>query len=155
MLDLHSAKNYCVYIQHAYKDRIMLHSQTSIVAVNNGSHSHPLHSKAAHDFSPSILKRLSSLACKRQWVLLTSQCRRPTNNDLTRHNITSHTVVQIKPSSTLSEFEIVEKALRSRNACAVVASHSIPDHQQVSLRELAAQCGCEIFFTRDSSNYLH
>ncbi|MCJ2377416.1 hypothetical protein LNL84_11300 [Vibrio sp. ZSDZ34] len=133
----------------------MLHSQTSIVAVNNGSHSHPLHSKAAHDFSPSILKRLSSLACKRQWVLLTSQCRRPTNNDLTRHNITSHTVVQIKPSSTLSEFEIVEKALRSRNACAVVASHSIPDHQQVSLRELAAQCGCEIFFTRDSSNYLH
>jgi ribosomal protein L7Ae-like RNA K-turn-binding protein len=61
----------------------------------------------------------------------------------------------MKPSQTLSELEIVIKAIRSGNASAVIASNTIEPINQHLLKQLAAEHHCDVFFVAGKQQPFH
>lgn len=103
----------------------------------------------------STLHRLAGLSGQSQWILFTSECPRPNYDQFAASHISCQKIIQMKPSHTQSEFEIVKKAIQSGNASAVVASTNIAAVEQSLLRCLAEQFQCEVFFVEGRVNQYH
>jgi cell division inhibitor SulA len=105
--------------------------------------------------SAQLLQQLAALSQLNQWILFTSECPRPDLSQLTASNICCKNVIQMKPSHSLTEIEIVMKAIRSGNAAAVVASSQIDLVNQSLLQEMAKEFGCEVFFVEGRATQYH
>lgn len=90
--------------------------------------------------------RLALLSQKEQWVLFTSECPRPSYEELSRHHINCNRIVQIKPSLSLAEEEIVIKAIKAGTASAVIASDNLSEKSKHTIQFIAEQYHCEVFF---------
>ena len=64
-------------------------------------------------------------------------------------------MIHLKPSKTLCECAIVEKAIKSRNASAIVASNKISTFDQKMLSDLAAEYGCQVIFIEKGHMHYH
>lgn len=96
--------------------------------------------------SNDILSKVNQLIGKKQWVLLTAECPRPTLQQMRRYHALGHNMVQMKPSHTLTQAKVVEKAIRSGNACAVIANGYFTTAEQASLHILAVKFDCEVIY---------
>ncbi|UUM31691.1 hypothetical protein [Vibrio japonicus] len=103
----------------------------------------------------SVLTRLAGLSNQEQWILFTAECPRPDFDQFSSYKVSCTKIIQMKPSQTLSELEIVIKAIKSGNASAVVASNDITNIDQVLLRSLGRQYQCEVFFVEGSTHKYH
>ncbi|MDK9763113.1 hypothetical protein KI743_13990 [Vibrio sp. D420a] len=101
----------------------------------------------------NLLARMALLSSQEQWLLFTAQTPRPSAKELSQFNICCERIIHMKPSRQMSEMETVEKAIRSRNASAIVASNQIDSFGQQYLRELAIQYQCEVFFVEHSTTH--
>ncbi|EMJ7185560.1 hypothetical protein D8T49_11020 [Vibrio vulnificus] len=105
--------------------------------------------------SDQLLQKLANLSAQNQWILFTAECPRPDFAQLTASNIRCQNVIQMKASQTMTEMEIVMKAIRSGNAAAVVASDQIDLINQSLLSNLAREYGCEVFFVEGRAHKYH
>ncbi|PJC87785.1 hypothetical protein CSW98_01260 [Vibrio sp. HA2012] len=97
--------------------------------------------------SVSLLSdRLALLSHKKQWVLFTSECPRPSYEELSRYHINCNNIIQIKHSSSLSEEEIVIKAIKAGTASAIIASDQLSASSRHVIEQIARQHHCEVFF---------
>ncbi|MGY3569484.1 hypothetical protein [Vibrio paucivorans] len=103
----------------------------------------------------SVLGRLARLSGSQQWILFTSECPRPDLSQFASYNVSCNKIIQMKPSQTMSEVEIVIKAIKSGNASAVVASTSIDLVNQSLLQDLALEHHCEVFFVEGRGKQYH
>lgn len=112
--------------------------------------------KTSHtDPSSPMMAKLAELSHTQRWILFTAQCPRPEYEQLAAHYIHCNKVIHMKPSQTLSELEIVTKAIMSGNASAVIASNQIDYVSQSLLRALARSHRCEVFFVEGRVNKYH
>ncbi|MGV2987156.1 hypothetical protein ACE1OE_05880 [Vibrio sp. E150_011] len=102
----------------------------------------------------NVLNKVSQLASKHQWVLLTAECPRPTLAQISHYQGLGNHMVQIKPSIHLNQTQVIEKAIRSGNACAIIANGDFSPSCQRELQQLAKQHHCEVIFL-PSAPYLH
>ncbi|MCG9597582.1 hypothetical protein L1D15_12730 [Vibrio sp. Isolate25] len=107
------------------------------------------------NIADSTLSRLAGLSNQKQWILFTAECPRPDYDQFSSYNVSCKKIIQMKPSQTQSEFEIVMKAIKSGNASAVVASDNIEPVEQSMLRDLAVQHRCEVFFVASKLSRFH
>ncbi|MCL9783761.1 SulA-like leucine-rich domain-containing protein [Vibrio sp. S4M6] len=98
------------------------------------------------NFDDDLFSRLEVLSEQDQWILFTSECPKLSSMNFASSNINQTKVVQMKPSHTQSELQIVVRAIKSRNASAIVASSKIGVVDQVLLKQLAFENECEVFF---------
>lgn len=103
----------------------------------------------------TTLSRLAGLSNQKQWILFTAECPRPNYDQFASGQVSCKKIIQMKPSQTHSEFEIVIKAIQSGNASAVVASNNISPVEQSLLRDHALQYQCEVFFVEGRVNQYH
>lgn len=101
-----------------------------------------------------ILEKVSQLTSKPQWILLTAECPRPSVSQIMHFHKLGNHMVQMKPSVNLSQYQVVEKAIRSGNACAVIANGCFSQDEQRRLSSLATHYHCEVIFLSLES-YLH
>ena len=94
----------------------------------------------------SMSARLAQLSHKKQWVLFTSECPRPSFEQLSRYHVNCNSIVRIKPSAKLSEEEIVIRAIKARTASAVIASDNLSESSKNHILQIAEECHCEVFF---------
>lgn len=114
------------------------------------------HSSNQTNHQATLLTRMALLSNQEQWLLFTAQTPRPSAKELSQYNICCERIIHMKPSRQMNEMETVEKAIRSRNASAIVASNQIDSFGQQYLRALAKQNQCEVFFIDHSaSNSIH
>lgn len=92
---------------------------------------------------------------QQQWILFTAECPRPQYQQFASFNIHCDRVIHMKPSQSLSELEIVIKAIQSGNASAVIASNGIETVNQALLKQLAAEHQCEVFFVEGRHPQFH
>ncbi|CAM3586485.1 hypothetical protein [Vibrio aerogenes] len=117
---------------------------------------HPV-SYDLNPFSPvfhHISQRLESLKSVPQWILITAECPRPEMALLLSSQLCQKTI-QLRPSRCMNEYEVVMKAIRSGNACAIMASGHFSSQQQASLNRLSRQHQCEVFFAHSTCQSLH
>ena len=131
----------------------MIHSQAH-------SHTYSKYNVLAQPTQPmnitdSILNRLAGLSIQQQWIFFTSECPRPDYAQFSASNVSCKKIIQLKPSHTQSEIEIVVKAIQSGNASAVVASNKIDGANKARLKKLALSHGCEVFFVEGRLNQYH
>ncbi|WP_100752269.1 MULTISPECIES: hypothetical protein [Vibrio] len=107
------------------------------------------------NIDPLTLSRLAGLSNQKQWILFTAECPRPDYSQLASSRISCKKIIHMKASQKQSEFEIVMKAIQSKNASAVIASNKIPLAEQSLLCDLAVQCQCEVFFVEGKTNQYH
>ncbi|AUI85901.1 hypothetical protein BS333_05635 [Vibrio azureus] len=124
------------------------------------AHTYSRYNRLAQSTQPlmgadQLLSQLATLSLQRQWILFTAECQRPDYEQLSSFNIRCQNILQINRSHTLSEVEIVIKAIQSGNACAVVASNTICSESQSYLRHLAQRYQCEVFFVEGRVNKYH
>ncbi len=103
----------------------------------------------------TTLIRLAGLSNQKQWILFTAECPRPNYDQFASCHVSCKKIIQMKPSQTQSEFEIVIKAIQSGNASAVVASNNLSTVEQSLLCEHARQYQCEVFFVEGRVNQFH
>lgn len=101
-----------------------------------------------------VLEKVSQLASKPQWILLTAECPRPSVGQVMHFHKLGNHMVQMKASLHLSQYQVVKKAIRSGNACAVIANGEFSTSEQNQLQQLAAAHQCEVIFLGKDS-YLH
>ena len=94
----------------------------------------------------SMPARLAQLSHKKQWVLFTSECPRPSYEELSRYHANCNSIVQIKPSANLSEEEIVIRAIKAQTASAVIASNGLSEISKINILQIAEEYCCEVFF---------
>ncbi|GLO60832.1 cell division inhibitor SulA [Vibrio sp. MACH09] len=94
----------------------------------------------------SVYQNLAKLSNKKQWVLFTANCPRPTQHELTRHNVSCDKVIHMKPSIQFSEEQIVVKAIQARTASAIVASSDLQQDAKNRIQRIASNYSCEVFF---------
>ncbi|MGX9415918.1 hypothetical protein ACWU4D_01075 [Vibrio sp. WJH972] len=99
--------------------------------------------------------QLSELAHLPQWIMFTSQCPRHHIVEVSTDQSWSSKVIHLMPSRQFSESDVVEKAIYSGNASAIVASNQIPVEQQSRLYILAEIHDCQLFFVNTRSTLLH
>lgn len=87
---------------------------------------------------------------KPNWLLFTAGAILPTNQELQTFGIETHKVIKIKASHSMTEKDIILKALAAKNASAIVASDNFSAQDKDTLRTQARQNGCEIFFMNNS-----
>lgn len=131
-----------------------------MIQVNAQSHSVSKFNVLAQPTQPMIiadatLARLAGLSNNKQWILFTADCPRPDYDQFVSCNISCTKIIQMKPSQTQSEFEIVVKAIKSGNASAVVASNNIALVEQSLLQKLAQEHLCEVFFVEGKVSQFH
>ena len=102
----------------------------------------------------NVLSQVSQLASKHQWILLTAECPRPTIAQISHYQELGNHMVQMKPSLHLSQTQVIEKAIQSGNACAIIAHGDFSSDSQQHLQQLAQQYNCEVIFLAPSP-YLH
>ncbi len=98
---------------------------------------------------------LDDLSQRQQWIMFTAQCPRQEVLTLAANKSWSNKVIHIMPSRQLSEFAVIEKAIRSGNASAIVASDQFSFEQQNWLSALAQLHQCQLFFVDTASFVLH
>ncbi|MFM2590099.1 hypothetical protein [Vibrio sp. TBV020] len=103
----------------------------------------------------NTLHRLAGLSGQSQWILFTAECPRPNYDQFAASHVSCKKIIQMKPSHTQTEFEIVKKAIESGNASAVVASTNVSPVEQSLLKSLALQFQCEVFFVEGRVNQYH
>ncbi|CAM3690813.1 hypothetical protein [Vibrio aquimaris] len=101
------------------------------------------------------IKRLAGLSDQKQWILFTAECPRPSLDIFSSYNVNCGNMIHLKPSKTLCERAIVEKAIKSRNASAIVASNKISTFDQKVLSDLAAEYGCQVIFIEKGHMHYH
>ncbi|CAH0540211.1 SulA-like leucine-rich domain-containing protein [Vibrio marisflavi] len=90
--------------------------------------------------------KLEVLSQQDQWILFTSECPKISSLDLTSSQVNPKKIIQMKPSHTQSELQIVVRAIKAGNASAIVASGKINIVNQNLLKQLAHEHHCEVFF---------
>ncbi|NOH79640.1 hypothetical protein F0231_07765 [Vibrio sp. RE86] len=131
-----------------------------MIQANNSARTYSKFNVLAQQTQPmnidsSTLNRLAGLSGQSQWILFTANCPRPDYDQFAASHISCKKIIQMKPSHTQSEFEIVKKAIQSGNASAVVASNHIPAVEQSLLQSLAQQLQCEVFFVEGKVTQFH
>ncbi len=102
-----------------------------------------------------LFTQLSQSIRSNQWIWFTSQSVRPSTAQLSSFNIPVNQVIQLKASSSLSEFEVATKAIKSGNASALVVSTAMTTQQQSHLKNLSDTYQCKIFFVETDKHYYH
>ncbi|GAL21025.1 superfamily II DNA and RNA helicase [Vibrio maritimus] len=109
---------------------------------------------ASQGIQDEVLEKLSKLTSRPQWILMTAECPRPSAGQaLHFHKLGKH-MVQMKPSASLTQYQVVEKAIRSGNACAIIANGQFSTQEQATLNALALSQQCEVVFL-SGERYLH
>ncbi|MFA0113220.1 SulA-like leucine-rich domain-containing protein [Vibrio sp. 10N.261.46.E11] len=103
----------------------------------------------------ALFAKMALLSNQHQWLLFTAQTPRPSAKQLQLHNVCCDRVIHMKASNQMTEVETVEKAIRSKNASAIVASASIDQFSQQYLRTLGIRFQCEVFFIDANSERIH
>ncbi|EAQ52819.1 MULTISPECIES: SulA-like leucine-rich domain-containing protein [Vibrio] len=103
----------------------------------------------------ALFAKMALLSNQHQWLLFTAQTPRPSAKQLQQHNVCCDRVIHMKASNQMTEVETVEKAIRSKNASAIVASASIDQFSQQYLRTLGMRFQCEVFFIDANSERIH
>ncbi|WP_162046269.1 SulA-like leucine-rich domain-containing protein [Vibrio taketomensis] len=103
----------------------------------------------------SVMNRLAGLSMQQQWIFFTAECPRPDYSQFAASNVSCQKIIQLKPSHSQSEVQIVIKAIQSGNASAVVASSQIDSVNQSLLLQLALRHGCEVFFVEGRAHKFH
>ncbi|WP_299690637.1 SulA-like leucine-rich domain-containing protein [uncultured Vibrio sp.] len=111
--------------------------------------------KGKHSNEQALFARMALLSSQHQWLLFTAQTPRPSAKKLKQHNVCCDRVIHMKASCQMTEVETVEKAIRSKNASAIVASTSIDPFSQKYLTTLAKRFQCEVFFINANSERIH
>ncbi len=93
-----------------------------------------------------LFSRLSMLSKRPSWLLFTAGATLPTTPELDAFGIDARKVVKIKASNSMSEKDIIIKALNAKNASAIVASDHFSHQDKQELIALAQQNSCELFF---------
>ncbi|MHC6527074.1 MULTISPECIES: SulA-like leucine-rich domain-containing protein [unclassified Vibrio] len=101
------------------------------------------------------LQRLAGLSSQGQWILFTAECPRPDYKQFAASNVSCNKIIQMKPSRSQSELEIVIKAIKSGNASAVVASNQIDVVNQHLLKDFGRVHHCEVFFVEGRTKQYH
>ena len=109
---------------------------------------------AQRGIQDEILEKLSQLTSRPQWILLTAECPRPSTSQVMHFHKLGNHMVQMKPSVSLTQYQVVEKAIRSGNACAIIANGYFTTQQQATLNALALGHQCEVIFL-SGEHYLH
>jgi hypothetical protein len=99
--------------------------------------------------------QFEQLAQRQQWIMFTAQCPRSDIVELAVNHHCADKIVHLMPSRSLSEFDVVEKAIRSNNASAIVASNRLTQQQQEWLTTLAQLHHCQLFFIESQATRLH
>ena len=94
----------------------------------------------------TTFSRLATLSHRKQWILFTSHCPRPAQSEFSRYDINCNNIIHLKPSSLLTEEQIVLKAVQAGTASAVVASASLPHYARAKIQSIANENNCEVFF---------
>lgn len=102
-----------------------------------------------------LQSQLSTGSIKRGWIMFTSQCSRATVSSIAANQQWVNYVVHLMPSKTLSEYEVVEKAIQLGNASSIIASHHFSTYEQHTLSDLAKRYRCQLFFTSNSLYPMH
>ena len=110
---------------------------------------------AHHSTDKALFAKIALLSNQHQWLLFTAQTPRPSAKHLQKHNVCCDRVIHMKASHQMTEAETVEKAIRSKNASAIVASASIDQFSQQYLRTLGMRFQCEVFFMDANSKRIH
>ncbi|WP_102562911.1 SulA-like leucine-rich domain-containing protein [Vibrio sp. 10N.286.49.B3] len=92
------------------------------------------------------LNNLAQLSLTKKWILFTAECDRPSKQNLKKHAIQYDYIIHMKRSLQLSEADVVEKAIRTGTASAIVASDRVSYLSQRHLHRLAIIHHCEVFF---------
>lgn len=108
------------------------------------------HNDDVYSENSSLFSRLSMLSKKPNWLLFTAGAILPTNQELQTFGIETHKVIKIKASHSMTEKDIILKALAAKNASAIVASDNFSAQDKDTLRTQARQNGCEVFFMNNS-----
>ncbi|MGF1742411.1 hypothetical protein L4C34_15265 [Vibrio profundum] len=94
----------------------------------------------------TFISQLETLSEQDQWILLTAECPRLNHEQLSQSKVSFNKIIQMKPSHSQSELQIVIRAIKAGNASAVVASDNIELVNQGLLKRLAKRHSCEVFF---------
>lgn len=94
----------------------------------------------------TFISQLEALSEQDQWILLTAECPRLNQEQLSQSKVSFNKIIQMKPSHSQSELQIVIRAIKAGNASAVVASDNIELINQGLLKRLAKRHSCEVFF---------
>lgn len=100
-------------------------------------------------------RELHAISQRKQWIMFTSQCPRQSIIDISAHQTWCNKVIHLMPSRQLSEFDVIEKAILSGNASAIVASNHISRAQQSRLFAIAQAYDCHLFFVDTANKRLH
>ncbi|MBF4243570.1 hypothetical protein EA004_00695 [Vibrio anguillarum] len=112
--------------------------------------------RSVNTIEQAMMSKLAKLSQhQQQWILFTSECPRPQYERFAYFNIHCDRVIHMKPSQTLSELEIVIKAIRSGNASAIIASNTIEPINQHLLKQLATEHHCDVFFVAGKQQPFH
>ncbi|CAH0525819.1 hypothetical protein [Vibrio hippocampi] len=131
-----------------------MHSQNIYTGYKQASNTVSATARQASLLNDDILCKVNQLISKKQWVLMTAECPRPTMAQVSRFHALGQNMVQMKPSHTLNQFQVVEKAIRSGNACAVIANGTFSTSEQARLHTLAIEFDCELIYL-NSAHRLH
>ncbi|OEF24148.1 hypothetical protein [Vibrio rumoiensis] len=123
--------------------------------INNAALPHHSHASLASNddtFSASspLFSRLSMLSKRPRWLLFTAEATLPTIPELVAFGIDASKVVKIKASLSMTEKDIILKAISAKNASAIVSSDNFSCEDKASLILKAKEVGCEIFFMDQS-----
>lgn len=94
----------------------------------------------------TFISQLETLSEQDQWILLTAECPRLNQEQLAQSKVSFNKIIQMKPSHSQSELQIVIRAIKAGNASAIVASDNIELVNQGLLKRLAKRHSCEVFF---------
>lgn len=106
-------------------------------------------------YHEAIYTKLAQYSVTRQWILFTAETERPNRHQLATYHVVPDKVIQLKKSQTLSEYEVVKKAILSGNACAIVLSDQLLPSQRTELEQLALLHRCELLFHKNSHYRYH
>lgn len=120
------------------------------VALPQQSHAPHACNDDSFSISHPLFSRLSMLSQRPSWLLFTAGATLPTTLELNAYGIDPRKVVKIKASNSMTEKEIIIKALYAQNASAIVASDQFSIRDKQELSDLAKQSQCELFFMSHS-----
>jgi hypothetical protein len=170
LLDQLPELKYCIYKQTVWENSIMIRFNQTLKTsplldtahrdyrtyCNPHCSPHYRPHRNPHHAGPiTPYRRLAQLSQMHQWIFVTSECPRPNSKRLLGHNILCHKIIQLKPSRTLSEYEVVQKAIQTGNASAVIVSDRLTATQQNHLTDMAQSFHCEIFFMQNLQRAYH
>ncbi len=107
------------------------------------------------NLADDVIAELARLSHGDQWIMVTANCPRPHHPQFSQYKASCNKIIQMMPSQTLSEIEVVMRAIQSGNASAVIASNDIDIANRHFLRVLAAQHQCEVFFVEGRAKQYH